>query len=194
LANLLIPFAGGRAEQAAKALLSSFGTLERALSASDELLLHSLSFDHETGLLIAAARALVIASLQETVTRTAVDTASVTFQTYLVTKFRGKANEELYAIFVDSELGFISEDMVSVGSKSHVDTRVSSILRRGLELGAAGFLLVHNHPSQSPSPSASDVQATKQTMTLSRSIGIELIDHLIVAGNRVTSMKGLQLI
>jgi DNA repair protein RadC len=194
LASLLTPFAAGRAEHVAKALLSRFGTLERALSASDELLLHVLSFDQETGRLIAAAKALVLASLQQTVTRAAVDPDSAPLHTYLIVKFRGKSNEELYAIFVDSELGFISEDLVSVGSKGHVDARISSILRRGLELGAAGFLLVHNHPSQSPSPSASDVWATKQTMTLSRSIGIELIDHLIVAGNRVTSMKGLQLI
>jgi DNA repair protein RadC len=194
LANLLFPFAEERADQAARTLLSRFGTLERTLSASDELLAKALPADERTARLISAAKTLVLAGLHESITRTPVDTSCRTFQTYLVAKFKSKAKEELHAIFVDGEMGYLSEDLVSVGSSEKVDARISSILRRGLELGAAGFLLVHNHPSRSPNPSADDVRSTKQTMTLSKSVGIALIDHLIVAGNKVTSMKELQLI
>jgi DNA repair protein RadC len=194
VAQLLEPFAGSRAERTAQTLLTRFGTLDRALSASDAQIGAALDEDKDIGQLISAARALVIAGLQETVERTTVDAASIPFQTYLVAKFRGKAHEELHAIFVDQDLGFLSEDLVSIGGRSQVEARVSCILRRGLELGAAGFILIHNHPSQTPDPSVDDVRATKQTMTLSRSIGLQLIDHLIVAGNRVSSMRGMKLI
>jgi DNA repair protein RadC len=194
LAGLLTPFADERAQRTAKELLDRFGTLERILSASDDLLLKALPSDVRTIQLISAARALVLAGLQESVARTPLDTSSASFQTYIVAKFKGKVTEELHAIFVDCEMGYLAEDLVSIGSSDQVDARVTCILRRGLELSAAGFVLVHNHPSRSPKPSATDVRATKQTKLLSRSVGIALIDHLIVAGNRVTSMKELQLI
>lgn len=194
LARLLLPFAEARAEETAKALLGRFGTLERVLSASEELLHHALPQDALTVRQILAAKALVLAGLHESIARTPLKIESTAFQSYLVAKFRGKAREELHAIFVDGKMGFLSEDLVSIGSGAQVDARVSGILRRGLELAASGFLLVHNHPSQSPKPSACDVRSTKQTMIASRSVGISLIDHLIVAGSQVTSMKELQLI
>lgn len=194
LAQILEPIAGNRAERAARTLLERFGTLHRTLSASEEQIADVLRNDLDIGEFISAARALVLASLSEAVERTPVDTDSHTFRSYLVTKFSSKSWEELHAIFVDSDAGFLSEDLIATGGVYQVETKMSGLLRRGLELRAAGYFLVHNHPSSSPNPSIADVRATKQCMSLSRAIGIKLIDHLIIAGNRVVSMKKLGLI
>ena len=46
---------------------------------------------------------------------------------------------------------------------------------------AAAIILVHNHPSGDPSPSSEDRAVTSQMIQAGRSIGIAVLDHVIVA-------------
>lgn len=144
--------------------------------------------------MITGARALVMASLREVVTRSRVDPSDPSFSHYLALKFKGRPHEELHAIFIDHASGYLSDELVSVGSGGKVDARISSIVRRSYELGAAGFYLVHNHPSKCPLPSPEDVRATKQVTVIAAALDIELRDHFVVAGNSVVSMRELGLI
>lgn len=194
LAGLLTPFAGPNSSALASQLLVRFGTLDRMLSASDEQIVVACEDRADIGAMIAGARALVLTALHETVTRSRVDAADPAFERYLSLKFRGRPHEELHAIFVDQEHGFISEELVSIGSVGRVDARISSIMRRSIELGAAGLYLVHNHPSKVPNPSPEDVRATKQISTVATALEITIIDHLIIAGNSVVSMRELKLL
>ena len=55
------------------------------------------------------------------------------------------------------------------------------VFRRAVEAGAAAVIVVHNHPSGDPSPSAEDRAVTRQLAEAGRVLGIPLLDHVIVA-------------
>jgi DNA repair protein RadC len=194
VADLLRPFAGASASHVAGRLLDRFGSLNRALSVSDEQLLGSLGDHREVGKRIIAARCLVHASLQESVTRSRVDPDCPLLHRYLVMRFRGRPREEMVAIFADHELGFICEEVVATGGVKSVELRNRPLLRRAIELEAHGLLLVHNHPSHRPEPSQQDIDATRTIAMLAHAVDVDLIDHLIVANRKVTSMRRLGLL
>lgn len=190
----MTPFAGPGSAKLAELLIERFGTLDRILSASENQIMAACESRADVGSMIAGARALVLAAMQETVTRSPVNPADPKLERYLALKFRGCSHEELHAIFVDSNSGFIAEELVSLGTANKVEARVAPIMRRALELGASGFYLIHNHPSKCPEPSVEDVRATKQIILVANALELSVLDHLIIAGNSMVSMRRLNLL
>jgi DNA repair protein RadC len=74
----------------------------------------------------------------------------------------------------------------------HVGAR--DVLRAALREAASAFLLVHNHPSGDPSPSDEDVAFTRAVAEGAGTVGTPLLDHVIVAKRRTTSMLDLGLV
>jgi DNA repair protein RadC len=68
------------------------------------------------------------------------------------------------------------------------------IVRRALEVGATAIILVHNHPSGDPTPSASDVEATRRIAMAAGALDICIHDHVIIAGSAWTSFRALGLL
>jgi len=68
------------------------------------------------------------------------------------------------------------------------------VVKRALELSASALILVHNHPSGDPSPSAADVKMTKEIAEVAKPLGIVIHDHIIVGRDGHASLKGLRLI
>jgi DNA repair protein RadC len=62
-----------------------------------------------------------------------------------------------------------------------------------LELSACALILVHNHPSGDPTPSAADIDMTKQIVDALRPLKIAVHDHLVVGRDGVASFKALGL-
>lgn len=77
---------------------------------------------------------------------------------------------------------------VTVGSAKYTVVNTSGILRGVIASGCEAYILVHNHPSGDPTPSRQDLQSTTQIQSMGNQIGIKLMDHLIVGGDRVVSM------
>jgi DNA repair protein RadC len=99
-----------------------------------------------------------------------------------------EANECLLALFVDPYLQLLSVEAIGRGNVSSCEVRLGNILVRGHALGAAGFILVHNHPSGDPRPSVSDIEATKRIASIMRDMEFPLVDHLIIAGEDLMSI------
>jgi DNA repair protein RadC len=58
------------------------------------------------------------------------------------------------------------------------------VFREAIRLAAAAVIVAHNHPSGDPTPSAEDVQTTRQLIETGRVVGIQLLDHIIIGGNQ----------
>ena len=54
---------------------------------------------------------------------------------------------------------------------------------------ASGVILVHNHPTGQPEPSREDRQVTERLARVGETVGIDITDHVIVAGDRWVSLK-----
>jgi DNA repair protein RadC len=80
------------------------------------------------------------------------------------------------------------------GTVDHTPVYPREVVKRALELSASALILVHNHPSGDPSPSAADVKMTKEIAEVAKPLGIIIHDHIIVGRDGHASLKGLRLI
>ncbi|WP_162935674.1 JAB domain-containing protein [Tsuneonella amylolytica] len=80
------------------------------------------------------------------------------------------------------------------GGAGSIELNFRDVIERALGNAAHGIVLVHNHPSGDPTPSADDIASTRMLAALCRPLELELHDHLIVAGDRIFSMRRAGLI
>ena len=99
-----------------------------------------------------------------------------------------EAREWLLALYVAADLELLAVDNVARGEVSHCRVHFSRIMCRGYRLGAAGFVLVHNHPSGDPKPSHEDIRSTVRLAQISRDLEMPLIGHYIIAGSAMTDV------
>jgi DNA repair protein RadC len=79
--------------------------------------------------------------------------------------------------------------VVSVGTLTASLVHPREVFRPAIEHGAVNLILVHNHPSGDPEPSADDLALTKRLVKAGHLIGIEVLDHVILGSNRFLSLK-----
>ena len=84
--------------------------------------------------------------------------------------------------------------MQQSGTVDHTPVYPREVVKRALELSASALILVHNHPSGDPSPSAADIKMTKEIAEVAKPLGITVHDHIIVGREGHASLKGLRLI
>ncbi|MDQ0393995.1 RadC family protein [Labrys monachus] len=105
------------------------------------------------------------------------------------------AEREIFRIlFLDTRNGLIADEIQQTGTVNHTPVYPREIVKRALELSATALILVHNHPSGDPSPSAADITMTRTIADVAKPLGIVLHDHLIIGRNGHASLRGLQLI
>lgn len=89
--------------------------------------------------------------------------------------------EQVRVLYVDVRRRLVAEEVVASGTREAVQVRSRDIVLRGLDVNAAGLMIVHNHPSGDPSPSAADRRFTRELAQAASLFDLRLHDHLIVA-------------
>jgi len=102
---------------------------------------------------------------------------------------RDKKKEYLMAFFLNARHQLIEQEVVSIGTLTASLAHPREIFAPAIGKAAAGVVLVHNHPSGDPSPSDEDVRLTQRIAHAGRILGIDLVDHVIVATRGVYSFR-----
>ena len=68
------------------------------------------------------------------------------------------------------------------GSINAVHFDVTGIMRKVLMMNCVSFILAHNHPGESLSPSGEDLNATKMVAQAAELLGLRFLDHFIISG------------
>ncbi len=102
--------------------------------------------------------------------------------------------EQFRILFLDKRNQLIADELQQIGTVDHTPVYPREIVKRALELSASAIILVHNHPSGDPTPSAADIQLTQSIVAIAGPLGIAVHDHIIVGKNGHASLKGLRLI
>lgn len=91
------------------------------------------------------------------------------------------AVEQVRALFLDAGRGLIRCEILGTGSTRAAPVYPREVVRRALELSASSVVLVHNHPSGDPTPSAADVALSRKVGDALATLDIELVDHVVLA-------------
>lgn len=101
----------------------------------------------------------------------------------------GEDREHFVIILLSARNTVIGVETVSVGSLNASIVHPREVFKPAVAQSAASILLAHNHPSGNPEPSDDDLALTKRLRQVGDLLGIPVIDHLVVAGGRFTSLK-----
>ena len=97
--------------------------------------------------------------------------------------------EELRVVLMNTRNAVLRVVTVYQGNVSSSLVRIGELFRDAVRLSAAGLILVHNHPSGDPTPSPDDLRLTAEALAAGRLLDIQLLDHLIVAGDGFVSLR-----
>jgi DNA repair protein RadC len=92
----------------------------------------------------------------------------------------GLAQESFHVLSIDAKNGLINRHMVSLGLADSALIHPREVFRAAIMDDAKAVVLVHNHPSGDPTPSAEDVRLTRQLVEAGKIVGIGVMDHVII--------------
>src|SRR3546814_17441404 len=94
-------------------------------------------------------------------------------------------DETLRILLLDGIGRLIADEQVQRGTVHQLVIYPRPIFRRAMEHNAASLILVHNHPSGDATPSEEDLIATRALVQISRSLDIEIVEHIRSEKRRV---------
>ena len=78
---------------------------------------------------------------------------------------------------------------IYIGNVNSSVVRAAEVFRPAIRDNSVAIVVVHNHPSGDPTPSSEDVAITEQLRASGELLGIEVLDHIILGGQRHVSLK-----
>ena len=100
----------------------------------------------------------------------------------------GERTERFFVIALNARCKVLGYQKISEGSLSEVSAYPRMVMETALNFNAHSVLLCHNHPGGTCAPSHEDIASTLQLQKLLNGVGIMVLDHIIVAGDRTYSM------
>ena len=91
-------------------------------------------------------------------------------------------HEEFWILFLNRANRVTGRMKISQGGVSGTVTDVRIVMKKAIESLASGLVICHNHPSGNTSPSDSDIRITRKIKEAGELMDIQLLDHLIIAG------------
>jgi len=95
--------------------------------------------------------------------------------------------EEFRLLALDSQSRVLRDILVTRGLLNSSLVHPREVFRPAIAEAAAGIIVVHNHPSGDPTPSAEDQAVTRQLVAAGRLLDVPVYDHVVIAGDRFTS-------
>lgn len=98
------------------------------------------------------------------------------------------SKEQLRGLYLGSRHQIIHDEVISIGSLTSNIVHPREVFQPAVEYGAVAVIVAHNHPSGSLEPSDADLDVTGQLAAAGKILGIDLLDHLIVAADGYRSI------
>jgi DNA repair protein RadC len=102
---------------------------------------------------------------------------------------REARQEEFHMVTLDTKNQPIASHQITVGTLRNSLVHPREVFRPAIRDAANCIIVVHNHPSGDPTPSDQDISVTERLESAAEIIGIPLIDHIVVAGEKAISIQ-----
>jgi DNA repair protein RadC len=101
---------------------------------------------------------------------------------YLSLSLGNRPHEVFTVLFLDTQNRVIKAEEMFRGTLTQTSVYPREVVKRALELNAAGVILSHNHPSGVAEPSQADRWLTDQLKTALGLVDVKVLDHFVIAG------------
>jgi DNA repair protein RadC len=190
LAELLAAVVGGgqQIEVAERLLVRFGGDIQRLYKANVAELAQVHGIGQQIAVRIKAALALGIRLHEPTGERPMINSpadaaAMVQYEMALLEQ------EYLKVMLLDTRNRVLEIVEVYHGSVNSSQVHVGELFKPAIQRMAPAIIVIHNHPSQDPTPSPDDVIVTRSVVQAGKILNIDVIDHLVIGGNRFVSLK-----
>ncbi len=167
----------------AREALERFGSLSGVLSAPIEKLTGIKGIGPKNALYLKLVHQVGRRYLRDKMAGQAFFGSSRAVFDYLFHSMRDLKREVFKVLFLNRKNELIVDQDVFEGSLTGSAVYPREILTIALEQRAAALVVVHNHPSGDPTPSAEDRKLTRELLWASKLLGVQLLDHIIIGNN-----------
>ena len=171
----------------ADALLQRYGTLRRLARASPLELVREPGVGRVTAVRVSAALALARRLHAERLPLgRRLHQSGEIFEAFHA-RLRDLRKERFLSVLLDAKNRVLREELVSEGILTASLVHPREVFGPAIREAAAGIVLVHNHPSGDPEPSAEDVEVTRRLCAVGELVGIRVLDHVVIGDGRYVS-------
>ena len=110
------------------------------------------------------------------------------FQKRFAWLFFAKKTERLLCVFLDSKLRVLGEKIFTDRNTNKLKIPLKEIVLLANHFKSSQLVLMHNHPSQDPEPSETDIKTTTVCQEILRHFDIKLLDHLVFTNTEYRSV------
>jgi len=112
----------------------------------------------------------------------------------LTRDIRAANREHFVGFYLNSRNQVLRREIISIGSLNASIVHPREVYQPAIAVSAASLILAHNHPSGDPTPSEEDLAITRRLVEAGRILGIDVLDHVVVAKDAYTSFKERKLL
>ncbi len=99
------------------------------------------------------------------------------------------AQEQLRVLLLNTRNQVMAQRIVYQGNVNSSIVRPAEVFRAAIIDSAPSIIISHNHPSNDPTPSPEDLKITRELVEGGKLLGIDVMDHIVIAGDRYVSLK-----
>src|SRR2546427_8392450 len=107
---------------------------------------------------------------------------------FYASRLRDLGVDEFHVLALGSQSQILGDLLITRGILNSSLVHPREVFRAAIAEAAAGIIVVHNHPSGDPTPSADDRAVTRQLVEAGRGLDLPVYDHVIVGGDRYVSL------
>ncbi len=174
----------------AKELLKAFGSMDGILEATEEQLLEVKGMPKMAELTFPLYKDLIRVAYDENVLKREQKIANTKDAGSFCTKLLYYSSVEKVAVIYLNQLDkIIKFEIISEGSTTETPFDTKKICKGAILNQAKGIIITHNHPSGSVVPSDDDIACTLNIKKQLEPLGVKVMDHIVVSGERYYSMR-----
>jgi DNA repair protein RadC len=164
----------------AKDLIRRFGSLSGVVDADRRELESVRGIGAQSAVLIRLVKELCVAYMAERMQGRDLLSDPKAVVDFARIKLAGLPHENFLVIFLNVKNEVLDYESVHEGTVDRAVVYPRRIIEAALARHAAGIILVHNHPSGHPEPSAEDAHLTRAVQEAGRALDIRVLDHVVV--------------
>jgi DNA repair protein RadC len=173
----------------ARVLMTQFGSFARVIAAPMQELVAVDGLGRAGAAALKSVQAAALRLMRAEVIDQPVLANWDRLMTYLNAELSRERVEQFRVLFLDNRNRLLADEAQQRGTVNHTPVYPREVAKRALELHATALILVHNHPSGDPTPSAEDIAMTREIRAATAALSIVLHDHVVVGNGRWLSFR-----